>query len=234
MATKKTVRATSLFEHIEKFNTEDECRAHLEKLCFPDGLTCLRCGSKKVWEYKHRFEYLCADCKYHFTVTAGTIFHDSHVKLTKWFYAIHLIVNAKKGLSAMQLMREIGVSYKTAWYLAHRIREAMKDESSETLKGTIEADETFVGGKAKNMHKAKRERAIQGRGTVGKAAVMGILQRDGKIRTKVIPNTRRYTVQTEIKNNVEKVQRFTQMRYPLTRDSRASTSINLLITQSRM
>ncbi len=203
MTQPKTVKATSLFEHIRNFGTEDECRAHLEKLRFPDGLECLRCHSKKVWEYNHRFEYLCSNCQYHFSVTAGTIFHDSHIRLTKWFYAIHLIVHAKKGLSAMQLMRELGVSYKTAWYLGHRIREAMQDDLSENLKGTIEADETFIGGKAKNMHKAKRERAVQGRGTVGKAAVMGILQRDGQIRTKVIPNTRRNTVQAEIKNNVE-------------------------------
>jgi len=188
MTIPQTAKATSLFEHIEKFATEDDCRAHLEKIRFPNGLACTRCGSKKVWEYKHRFEYLCGDCNYHFSVTSGTIFQDSHIKLTKWFYAIHLIVNAKKSLSAMQLQREIGVTYKTAWFLAHRIREAMIDEGSDFLHGKVEVDETYVGGKPRKTNKRKDDKPNKrGRGTK-KTPVVGAKERGGDVHAKTVEN----------------------------------------------
>ena len=137
----------TLIEHIERFSTESACRAYLEKIRFPNSSACVRCGSVRIWRYKRRFEYLCGDCNYHFSVTAGTIFHNSHVKLTKWFYAIHLLTNVKKGISALHLGREIGVTYKTAWYMSNRIREAMIEGVAANLKGIVEVDEIYIGSR---------------------------------------------------------------------------------------
>jgi hypothetical protein len=127
----------------------------------------------------------CRECNYQFTVTAGTIFHDTHLPLRKWFMAIYLLCESKKGMSSNQLKRTLNVSYKTAWYLTHRIRAAMADVDPMPLTGTVEVDETFIGGKAKNMHKADRERRINGRGGVDKTMVLGAMQRGGQVRFRV-------------------------------------------------
>ena len=185
MKTKTTVKPKQemdLMKLIAQFDTDDKCRVALEKLRWPNGVRCIRCGSAKISRNYNRNTFECDSCGYHFSVTAGTIFHDSHLPLRKWFIATYLMCESKKGMSALQLKRTLGVAYKTAWYLCHRIREAIKDADTSLLSGVVECDETYVGGKAKNMHKNVRARKIQGRGASGKAMVLGAIERGGKVR----------------------------------------------------
>src|SRR5712692_9462774 len=170
---------------IAQFGTDEKCRAVLEIIRWPKGVVC-RCESTNVTRLSKGSLFECNSCGYKFSVTAGTIFHASHLPLTKWFMAVYLVAESKKGISANQLKRMLNVSYKTAWYLCHRIRAAMKDESGPLLEGIVEADETFIGGKAKNMHKADKVRRGIGRGTPDHMTmVLGAVERGGDIRLKV-------------------------------------------------
>jgi transposase-like protein len=178
-----------LVKLITKFDTDEKCRIALEKLRWPDGILCIRCGSDKISRNYKRNQFECTPCGYHFSVTAGTIFHDSHLPLRKWFIAIYLLSESKKGMSALQLKRTLGVAYKTAWYLCHRIREAVKDADTTLLgldSGFVECDEAFIGGKAKWMHeadRAKRREGGNGRfGKHGKKVVFGAIERGGNVR----------------------------------------------------
>ena len=183
----------NLVSLIERFHDEDDCRRYLEGLRWPDGAKCPRCGSDKLSRIKKRPQFDCDSCRYQFSVTAGTIFHDTHLPLWKWFLAVYLIVEAKKGVSANQLKRTLGVSYKTAWYLCHRIRAAMNEVDAQLLKGIVEADETFVGGKVEGM----------GRGyTDNKTVVAGAVQRGGTIQLQVVKGRDRETLQGFIRENV--------------------------------
>ena len=141
----------NLPELIEQYGTEDRCREYLEDLRWPNGVFCARCGEMSTSWIEKRKQHECNACRYQFSVTAGTVFHDSHLPLWKWFLAIYLIGESKKGISAKQLQRTLGVSYKTAWYLGHRIRSAMEEDSPVPLHGIVEIDETFIGGKARNV-----------------------------------------------------------------------------------
>lgn len=123
---------------VERFGSEEKCRKYLEELRWPGGVQCPRCESKSVSRIVERNQYDCNGCRYQFSVTAGTVMHDSHLPLWKWFLAIYLMVESKKGISAKQLQRTLDVSYKTAWYLCHRIRDAMSDPDQETLRGIVE------------------------------------------------------------------------------------------------
>jgi transposase-like protein len=191
----------SLVDFAERFSSEEKCIAHLEAIRWPNGLRCLQCGAERVSRYtttgktgKERHLYVCLDCKHQFSVTVGTVMHDSHVPLTKWFLAIRLMCSAKKSISAKQLERELAVSYETAWYMAHRIRVAMKDEM-HVLKGIVEVDETFIGGKARNRHISKRGKG-GGTGGIGsgKIPVVGAVQRNGKVVARVVENVRAATL----------------------------------------
>lgn len=178
--------ATNLIDLFEKFGNDEKCRIYLEKLRWPDGVKCIRCQSDKISQIYKRNQFHCDGCQYQFSVTAGTIFHDSHLPLMKWFAAIYLLSESKKGMSALQLKRTLRVSYKTAWFLCHRVREAVKDDNCELLTGIIECDETFIGGKAKNIHKARLAKMKKGRdGYDNKTIVMGAIQRGGKVRLEV-------------------------------------------------
>ncbi len=136
----------NLAQLTEQFGSDAKCRKALEQLRWKDGVKCPRCQSEAT-AIANRFQYNCNACRYQFSVTAGTIFHDSHLSLWKWFMTTALLCEAKKGISACQIQRTIGVSYKTAWYLCHRIRKAMQEVAPEPLGGTVEIDETYVGGK---------------------------------------------------------------------------------------
>lgn len=162
-------------------STDEKCRELLKRLRWPNGPECPRCKGKAVALETERDLLYCAECDYQFTVTAGTIFHDTHLPLLKWFVAVYLLCESRKGMSANQIKRTLGISYKTAWYLCHRIRRAMKEVDRPMLDGTVEVDETYVGGKAKNMHAKKRAEKIQGRGASGKEIVIGIRKRDGNL-----------------------------------------------------
>jgi transposase-like protein len=191
-----------LMKLFAQFGTDEQCRIALEKLRWPDGVKCPRCQSDKISRNYKRNQFECEPCGYHFSVTSGTIFHDTHLPLTKWFAATYLICESRKGMSANQLKRTLHVAYKTAWYLCHRIRAAVADADTSQLVGTIEVDETFIGGKAKNMHKKDRERRITGRGTTGKAMVLAAIQRGGGVRLKVEDRRDRETLHAFIKGQV--------------------------------
>ena len=193
MAKLTTQPAIDLVQLSEAFDTDAECRAYLEDLRWPEGVACPRCESKSISRIKARKVFDCDGCRYQFSVTAGTLFHDSHLPLPKWFLAIFLISESKKGMSALQLKRLLKVSYQTAWYLCHRIREAMKT-GDELLTGTVEVDETYIGGKRKGV----------GRGNYKshKTMILAALQRDGNIRMGRGESNNRKTLHGFIKANV--------------------------------
>jgi transposase-like protein len=175
----------NLISLIDRFHDEDRCRGYLKGLRWPDGLECPRCGGKTISRIKKRHQLDCDSCRYRFSVTAGTIFHDSHLPLWKWFVAVYLIAESKKGISANQLKRTIGTTYKTAWYLSHRIRAALNEVDAQLLKGIVEVDETFVGGRMEG----------QGRGYKGnKTVVVKAMQRNGNICLQVVRGTDRETL----------------------------------------
>ena len=153
------------------FGTEDKCRELLVRLRFPEGPQCLRCKGPVVKLETEKQLFYCKDCDYQFTVTSGTVFNDSHLPLTKWFLTTHLLCEAKKGMSACQVQRTVGMSYKTAWYLCHRIRSAMIESQKVMLDGIVEIDETYIGGKARRGLPRK-----------DKQVVIGIRKRGGDLR----------------------------------------------------
>ena len=183
----------NLVKLVERFRSEDECRAYLEELRWPDGVECPRCGGRTISRIKDRHQFDCDSCRYQFSVTAGTIFHDTHLSLWKWFAAVYLIVESKKGISAKQVERTLGTTYRTAWHLCHRIRAAFNEVDAQLLKGIVESDETFVGGKAEG----------KGRGYTGnKTIVVGAIQRSGNIVLQVVKGRDRETLHGFIRENV--------------------------------
>jgi transposase-like protein len=181
----------SLMSLLDAFGTDEECRIVLEELRWPKGPRCIRCDSDKLSRIYERDQFDCDACGYQFSVMAGTIFHDSHLPLRKWFVATFLICEAKKGISALQLKRTLGVSYKTAWYLTHRIRAAMVGADTTQLTGIVEADETYIGGKSKGF--ANKREAARGR-LANKTVVLGAMERGGRIRLRVAPNNRKHHI----------------------------------------
>ena len=195
----------TLQEAILYFANPVNCREYLVARRWPDGVTCPRCGSGNVLFMEKYNRWHCRE-KHdapQFTLKTGTLMEDSPIGLDKWLMAMWLIVNAKNGISSYEIHRSIGVTQKTAWFLDHRIRLMLGDDSTAKLSGEVEADETFIGGKARNMHLSKRKRRITGTGTKDKTAVMGILERGGKVKTTVVPNRKKTALQAEVKKHVE-------------------------------
>src|SRR6266404_2077324 len=180
-----------LVELIKDFADESKCRNYIEKLRWPNGVECPRCKSAKVYRIVKRDQLLCSSCEYQFSVTVDTIFHDTHLPLWKWFLATCLLCESKKGISACQIQRSLGISYKTAWYLCHRIRAAMLEVAPAKLGGTVEIDETYVGGKARRW-RPKSEKAV----------VIGIRQRNGDLRLIRAKDAKSATVREIINANV--------------------------------
>src|SRR5580692_7889467 len=191
----------TLLEAIKHFSDPDVALAQMVELRWPNGLYCPTCGrtdvrfiaTRRMWECKEKHS------RRQFSAKVGTIFEDSPIDLGKWFAAIWMVANCKNGISSYEMHRALGVTQKTAWFMDHRIRLAMKTGSFIKMSGEVEADESFIGGLAKNMHKDRRERTIKGTGGSGKAAVLGIVERatDGKpsrIRTAQVPNVRGNTL----------------------------------------
>jgi transposase-like protein len=181
----------NLVNLIERFGSEDRCHAYLEQLRWPDGVRCPRCDSDKISRIQKRRQFDCDSCRYQFSVRVNTIFHDSHLPLWKWFLATYMMIEAKKGVSANQLKRTLNVSYKTAWYLCHRIRAAMKDDSPQVLEGIIEMDETYVGGHKRHAYGSRLE-AARAR-YENKTMVLGAFQRGGAVRFRVERDHKRST-----------------------------------------
>jgi len=183
----------NLIKLMDEFGTDDKCREILEELRWPDGVCCPRCESKKISRIKERSQFDCDECRYQFSALSGTIFHDTHLALKKWFVAIYLIVEAKKGISANQMKRTLGVSYKTAWYLCHRIRTAMTELNPKLLSGTVEVDETIVGGRLRGKGRGK------GAYMQNKSIIAGIIERGGDVRLSRISKSDKKTLHAFIK-----------------------------------
>jgi transposase-like protein len=195
----------TLQEAILYFKDPDTCTTFMAQLRWPDGVTCPYCQGKAVSYLSTRRKWKCMnkECHKQFSVKVGTIMEDSPIGLDKWLAAIWMIANAKNGVSSYEIHRALDITQKSAWFLLHRIRLAMQTGTFQKLSGEVEADETYIGGKARNMHKWKREQKIKGRGSVGKIAVMGLLERHGEVRTKVFDHANKETLHGEVKCHVE-------------------------------
>lgn len=194
----------TLHQVILYFQDPDRALQFAVRMRWPEGVCCPRCGCDTVYFIASRRNWECKGCRKHFSVKVGTIMEDSPIGLDKWLCAMWLLGNCKNGISSYEIARDLNVTQKTAWFLLHRIRLVMQSGSLEKkLCGHVEADETFVGGKAKFMHPERRAREILGRGTVGKAIVMGLLERHGEARVKVVETRRKKDVQAQVREHVE-------------------------------
>lgn len=195
----------TLQEAILYFADPNTCTTFMAQLRWPDGVTCPHCEGKAVSYLSTRRTWKCMNkaCHKQFSVKVGTIMEDSAIKLDKWLAAIWLIANAKNGISSYEIMRALGITQKSAWFLLHRIRLAMQTGTFEKLSGQVEVDETYIGGLARNMHRDKRDKKINGTGGNGKIAVMGLLERNGKVRAKVIADATQATLHSEVREHVE-------------------------------
>lgn len=200
----------TLLEAIQFFSTGDNAHNFVTQLRWPNGVRCPRCDSAKVTPIPTRKTWECKCCteKKQFSVKVGTIFEDSLIPLPKWLAAIWLLANAKNGVSSYEIHRSLGVTQKTAWFMLQRIRLAMQTGSFLKFKGQVEVDETFIGGKARYMHKARRARLGKGRGTIGKSVVLGFLERRSKdghavIRAMHVSGQQRVLLEEKVRDNVE-------------------------------
>jgi transposase-like protein len=200
----------TLQEAIIYFADPANCREYLVARRWPNGVICPRCGSSKVvfLERYNRWQCSVTHAARQFTSKTGTIFEDSPIGLDKWLLAMWQVVNCKNGISSYEVAKAIGVTQKSAWFMDHRIRLAFGMEPRAKASGHVEADETFIGGKARNMHASERARRITGTGGKDKTAVMGILERGkdkepSKVRTIVVPNRKKGALQTEVRQHVE-------------------------------
>jgi transposase-like protein len=208
MATPKTLQQAILF-----FANYENCRKAVEAIRWPDGVvTCPTCGSDRVTylETQRRYKCYAKHPKAQFSLKVGTIFEDSAVGLEKWLPALWLLTTCKNGISSYELARALGVTQKTAWFMLSRLRLALQSKRDGRWSGEVEADETFIGGKARNMHKAKRDRLgiSQSRSMIGKVAVMGLLARHSKnghsiVRTDVIKNRKKHQLEDVVTENIE-------------------------------
>jgi transposase-like protein len=196
----------TLQEAIIHFSDFENCKREMVSLRWPDGIVrCPQCGSDhvtylanaRVWKCYGKHE------RPKFSLKTGTIFEDSPIGLDKWLAALWLVVNCKNGVSSCETARDLGVTQKTAWFMNHRLRFALTNGGLGLLSGEVEVDETFIGGKARNMHKGVKARKVTGTGGKDKTAVMGIMERGGKVRTSVVPNRKKPSLQTEVRKQVK-------------------------------
>ena len=193
----------SFAQLLERFPDEASCIKHLESIRWCQGAFCPYCGGMKVYHFADGVNHKCSDCRKRFSIRVGTIFEASKISLRKWFMAVYLITAHKKGISSVQLARDIGVTQKTAWFMLHRLRYAAQTKNfSAPLKNTVEADESFIGGKERNKHANKRTPGTQGRSTVTKAAVVALVERGGDVRAFHVFDVKRETLHKLISKHV--------------------------------
>jgi len=191
----------SLPQFFQRFPDENACKDFIELARWNGEPACPRCGDTKVYRLKGTMPFKCGGCKQRFSHRTGTMMEESRLPLQKWFLAIYIMTTARKGISSVQFAKELGVTQKTAWYLEHRIREACVTGAFE-LRGEVEVDETYFGGKERNKHRSQRLNA--GRGPVGKVPVMGMVERGGPVQAFIVLDTDKDTLQGHVQSFVKR------------------------------
>jgi len=201
----ESFKPKTLMEAIKHYSDADNALNEMADSRWAKGVTCQHCGAEKPMFLKTRRIWKCAKCRKQFSIKTKSVFEDSPISLDKWLTAVWMVANCKNGISSYEVARDLGVTQKTAWFMLHRIRLAMQDEfTGGKLNGEVEVDETFIGGKARNMHKDVKARKIQGRtGPEGKAIVAAVLERGGKVRARVIDKRRKSQLHALVNENVE-------------------------------
>jgi transposase-like protein len=195
----------TLQQAIRYFSDEQVCIDTIAELRWPNGPVCPKCGHSEHYYLATQKRWKCKKCAKQFSVKVGTIFEDSSISLDKWLAALWMLVNCKNGISSYEVGRDLGLTQKSAWFVLHRLRLALRAGSMAKMGGDgkeIEVDESFIGGAARNMHAAKRRRVITARGFRDKVPVVGILERGGRVHANVIPNRKKKALHTEIKTHV--------------------------------
>jgi transposase-like protein len=187
----------TLAEFLAYFQDEETCVKHFAEIRFRKGEYCPHCGHTSIYQFRNGKRYRCKKCKQDFTIKTRTVFGESKLPIKKWYIAIYLLATSGKGISSIQLAKQIGVTQKTAWFMDHRIRSTMKQNNGQ-LFGTIEVDETYVGGLEKNKHLNKRTKGTKGRSTQSKSPIIGLIQRGGEIRATVSEDVKMTSIESQI------------------------------------
>lgn len=191
----------TIIEFLNYFKDEKTCHEYLEKLRFKNGEFCPHCNHTKIYKFVDGKTYKCAKCRKKFSIKTGTIFESSKISLQKWLLATYLLSTGKKGISSVQLASQLGVTQKTAWFMYHRIRKTYAQKKG-MLRGTVEIDETYVGGKERNKHENKKVKGTQGRSTKVKTPVIGVAERNGKFEIQKVEKVDKETITEIIERNV--------------------------------